>query len=516
MRALSEVINNEKKTTGFMVDGSYVKYYDALQNIDLIDNLVVTEDGVIRSTDKTLDKIDVCKVNKSRYDAMCKESPLLRDICAEFEEWRDKWSDYVLYLTGARQTGKTTGLLKFAYKHYEQIIYVNLAVENQLHDFEELVLSNSLRFGMINYCRKERLEEFCNSKETILIIDEIQESSMVYNSIRALQGELNCHVAVTGSYLGKTLNAKYFKPAGNMREIEMLPLSFSEFCRAFGQEELLNSIDIYGSSEKENYVRLTELYNIYVQIGGYPAVVREYLRSHDVTSCYEVIETIISRFTEESASYFKNDKCAIVFENVYKAALMSIAKEKKGTASKDIQEITDFVKIDTKEHVSRSEVNDVISWLKYSKILGGCDLYNQGNVNDLLNERRFYFMDCGIASYVARTTPIDNGTVAGILAENFVYTEIYRLYKKHGLKGNKPCCSIYNNYELDFMLVDMSDKRYGVEVKSKRSNKTESLKVYKDRGFIDEAYVAEITRGGKGKEIRSIPIYTVGCRFPYN
>ena len=30
----------------------------------------------------------------------------------------------------------------------------------------------------------------------ILIIDEIQESSMVYNSIRALQGELNCHVAV--------------------------------------------------------------------------------------------------------------------------------------------------------------------------------------------------------------------------------------------------------------------------------------------------------------------------------
>ena len=64
LRALAEVVNNEKKTTGFMVDGSYVKYYDALQNIDLIDNLAVTEDGVIRSTDKTLDKIDVSKVNK--------------------------------------------------------------------------------------------------------------------------------------------------------------------------------------------------------------------------------------------------------------------------------------------------------------------------------------------------------------------------------------------------------------------------------------------------------------------
>ena len=69
----------------------------------------------------------------------------------------------------------------------DRVIYVNLAVENQLHDFEELVLSNSLRFGTVNYCRKERLEEFCNSKETILIIDEIQESSIdVYK--RQVQG----------------------------------------------------------------------------------------------------------------------------------------------------------------------------------------------------------------------------------------------------------------------------------------------------------------------------------------
>lgn len=516
MKASARVRNNDKRTTGFIVDGSYVKYYDALRNIDLIDNLYVTEEGSIEARGETLEETDVSTVNRSIYHNRCEESPLVRDVQTELEEWRIGWGSYVLYLTGARQTGKTTELLKFAYKHYEQIIYVNLANERQLSAFEELVLSNSLQFGMINYCRQERLEEFENAPSTILIIDKIQESSTVYNSIRALQGELKCHVAVTGSYLGKTINSKYFKPAGNMKEIEMLPLSFSEFCRAFGKEELLHSINIFGGSEKEQYVELTDLYKIYIQIGGYPAVVKEYLRSKDINRCYEVVETIMARFTEESASYFRNDKCAIVFENVYKAALMSIAKEKKGTASKDIQEITDFVKNDTKEHVSRAEVNDVVSWLKYSKILGGCDLYNQGNVNDLLSERRFYFMDCGIASYVARTTPIDNSTVAGIMAENFVYTELYRLYKTHGLKGNKPCCSIYNNYELDFMIIDRNDRKYGIEVKSNKSNKTESLRIYKNRAFIDEAYIAEITKGGKGADISSIPIYTVGCRFPYN
>lgn len=100
-----------------------------------------------------------------------------------------------------------------------------------------------------------------------------------------------------------------------------------------------------------------------------------------------------------------------------------MTKEKKGTSAKDIKDITEFVRNDTNEHVSRREVNDAISWLRFSKILGGCDLYNQGNVADLLSQRRFYFMDCG--------------------------------------------------------------------------------------------YLAEITRGGKGRQIRSIPIYTVGCRFPY-
>ena len=46
MKASARVRNKAKRTTGFIVDGSYIKYYDALQNIDLIDNLFITADGV--------------------------------------------------------------------------------------------------------------------------------------------------------------------------------------------------------------------------------------------------------------------------------------------------------------------------------------------------------------------------------------------------------------------------------------------------------------------------------------
>ncbi len=512
--ATHRVTDSGNQTVGFMINDSYTAYYDVVRNISLIDNLILTPDGVC-AEEGELPVQSIREVNEKRYRRICLENPLVRDVQTELDQWKQNWGGKVLYVSGARQTGKTTEIFKFGYGNYEQIIYVNLADRKQLEGFEKAVGNTSMLFGMIQYCRESGSSEFCNCDRTVLIIDEIQESSNIYNSIRALQGSLECHIIITGSYLGKILNAAYFKPAGNLYDIEMLPLSFREFCRAFQKEELLMSVNLYGGSEDWKYESLTQLYMTYKKIGGYPAVVRAYLGTGNPEDSYKEIQSIIERFTEESASYFRDAKCALVFQNVYKAAFMAMAKEKKGTSSKEIRDITDFIKNDTHEHVSRREVNDAVSWLKFSKILGSCDLYNQGRVADLLSERRFYFMDCGIARYLAQHTPLNNETVEGILAENFVYTELYRVYKENKLKGDRPCCSVYKEFELDFMLVDKNDRRYGIEVKSEKSGKHRSLDKYLDCDFIDEAYLAQITRGGLGRQVRSIPIYTAGCRFPY-
>ena len=125
LKSSAQVKNSNKRTTGFIIDGNYVKYYDALQNISLIDNLDIATDGTIKSDSASLDEIAINEINQEIYNKKCEQNPLIRDVQTELEEWRMKWNDYVLYVTGARQTGKTTELLKFAYKHYEQIIYVN-------------------------------------------------------------------------------------------------------------------------------------------------------------------------------------------------------------------------------------------------------------------------------------------------------------------------------------------------------------------------------------------------------
>ncbi|MBQ3546175.1 MAG: ATP-binding protein [Lachnospiraceae bacterium] len=515
MHATEEVRNCNGKIVGFVIDGKYETYSNVFDNIKWIENLKINSQGIIESIEDKLPIIDKREINLRIYSELCKENPYERDIQKQFEEWKKYFSNLALYVKGARQIGKTTELKKFAYKNYENIVYINLSDIKERKEFEKVCNSNSIRFAMMNYCKEMGQEDFEDIDNTILVIDEIQESVNVYNSIRKLRAELKCKIALSGSYLGVTLNKEYFLPVGDLCDVEMLSLSFSEFCRLYGADDILMNINLYGEGNDEDYKKLTKLYRIYREIGGYPAVIKEYLIYEDVEKCHKVLEYIINKFTDESSRYFNDDKCAEIFRSVYTNTLLNMSKEKKGSAAKDIETITEFVKKSTKLFVSRDEVNKAMSWLVYSHILGTCNLINQGNVYEILYDRRCYFMDCGIANHIAKNSTISNSDIDGLLAENFVYTELYRLYKNSNIKGDKPCCSIYGNYELDFMIVDENDNKLGIEVKNSNSNNPISLIKFLEDKKIDEGYIAGVTRGGVRKEYKAIPIYTVGCRFPY-
>lgn len=55
---------------------------------------------------------------------------------------------------------------------------------------------------------------------------------------------------------------------------------------------------------------------------------------------------------------------------------------------------------------------------------------------------------------------------------------------------------------------------FGIEVKANKGN-PKSLKVYIDKSLVDKGILAEIISGGHGENFDTIPIYTVGARFPY-
>ena len=433
---------------------------------------------------------------------------LERDVQVNLLEWKEKRHHKVLQVEGPRQVGKTHEVRKFAYHNYKQVIYVNLVRDE--FSFEDCLSEKDM---MGAYCRNAGIGEFRDDADTVLIIDEIQERASVYNAIRDIRERLNCDIIVSGSYLARTVNSKdFFLPAG-IAYLRMTPLSFREFCRALSLEDDYLTADLYGTSSPETYKKLEEAYEIYKAIGGYPEVVTTYIRSHSIDDCKDVLSDLISTFTAESARFFSNSTALSVFNEVYRAVFTEMVNEKKGTGSNFTELITDFVKDSLKQPVSRNEVRQAASWLLYSGIIGYCDLYNNGDVNDVVSDRRAYFADCGIASHISGLVNVPKDVIKGALTETFAYGELSRLYScppsKKKVIGDKPCFSTCGDYELDFVVVDNDRRRTGVEVKS-GDNKARSLLFFKEKGFIDRAIKAIPSSGGHGDIFDTIPVYLIG------
>lgn len=520
MKATHKVYNSENVFVGYIVDNVFYNKLYSMRDIQNIENLYSTKAGDIRvKRNSHLQTVTLNQLCTERYNKVCAEAPFVRDVRKEFAAWYKNYTKYVLYLKGPRQVGKTTELLKFAYANYENVLYVDLADKATLDLFVATMMQPGSKIAqMQEFCKRYNLPQYDDSKKTLLIIDEIQVSSVVYSSLRILHRNLNCDIAVTGSYLGATINPEYFQPAGDTYDVELLPLSFREFIRVFGKETVLNDVSIVGASEDKLYSTLTELYKLYLTIGGFPAVVLEYQLNKSLVQCRQMLKRLLERFIAESAAYFEEgSKMRLVFQNVYKAAMLTQLTEKKGTGKDLTERITQFIKTDTKTFVTRSEVNKAIAWLIYNGVLGTCDLYVDADVKQIQFNRRCYFADTGIFSYLATIVPMQESDKKGLLAETFVYNELRRMYSAVDsvVIGDKPACATYNDYELDFVVHSVDGTRYGIEVKSKQATSTKSLDVMQQAHLIDYAVVAELTHGSKNDKHITIPIYAVAEKFPY-
>lgn len=340
----THIVKNKEKIMGFIVDNRYVKYYEALYNIDLIDNLGIESDRIVY---KKLKDVSIQEVNKQIYNKIAKENSLVRDIQKNLELWKKKSRNKILYVRGARQTGKTTELLKFAYKNYDQIIYIDFFQSRERENFESYDLSD--------YCKEMLLEDYIDDKNTILILDEIQKSREIYNHLDTLNMELNCDIAVIVNELEILLDKSSYVALKDVEKIELFPLSLEEFCTVIPDE------------------------NLYLHIGGYPAVIKQYLKSKDIGNCMEIEKSVVKCLTEELKSF-------VDAEHLFQYVFQLKANNKPLNKKKRKQ----------------------IACMKYAGII----------------DKDLYFVDLGVTNYVAGLTAVDNEMIESILRETFLKERI--------------------------------------------------------------------------------------------
>ncbi len=441
---------------------------------------------------------------------------LKRDIYDSLVQWKHRNSGKVLEVSGARQVGKTYILTKFAKENYHNFFYINM-MQTSGQDFIACI-EEAARWNP----GEERIEKpihkalklfdknFADGEDTVVVIDEIQESSKVFSLIRQFAREFKAHFIVTGSYLGKTVEKEYFLPAGDIDTMELSTLSYEEFLQAAGKRKLYEQIDLYGGGGHEDYDLLKILYDSYCKVGGYPAVVRKYFETGDIVECRREIAHIIQIFVEESERYFDNILEMGLLEQMLPLIAQTMAKEKKGVPDL-VKELSSVLFRDDSNRVTKRSVNQAIAWLCRSDVIGYCGRVNEGNMLDVTPNCRFYFRDLGVARHFLEMAGVQPDAIAGLINENFVYLYLKKKAAALEIAGMMPLYALYKDGELDFFVNSRRDyKNYGIEVKAGRTVGRTSRLMLED-GKIQCLFLLKgNTYGGVEGKMKTVPVYLAG------
>lgn len=442
---------------------------------------------------------------------------LRRNIYKKLLAWKKENTGRVLELQGARQVGKTYILKKFGKENFSKMVYINMAETTGKNFLRCISIAMEWEPGKpmeetpIRKALELYDETFKDNKDTVVIIDEIQESAEIYNQIRTLAREFQAYVIVTGSYLGRTMEPDFFLPAGDMDHMVMESMTFDEFLDVFDERELYEKIDLYGKGRTEDYKKLMEYYEIYQKIGGYPAVVACYAEYRDLNKCMGLIGDLINVFADESKRYFEDIIDINMFQKLFNAIALLMMQEKQG-----IRDLTaELSKIAYQEESGRTTkkmINHAISWLQESHIIGYASKAVDCDYKQIKDNSRYYFLDMGIAYYFLSRTGAPYDVIKGLLAENFVYLVLRRrIENTHEIAGLVPWFASYEKIkgELDFYVRSLVDyKNYGIEVKSTDASAKTARKLLED-GKLDYLYLlkGETMGGIADGRIFTVPLF---------
>lgn len=415
--------------------------------------------------------------------------------------WWKEHSECVLEVEGCRQVGKTTTILHFAENNYKNVIYVNCSTDTNKFLLERANFNNALE------CVKDFSERssltYSNDKDTVLILDEIQESKLLYERIRVFNRCLNCDVIVTGSYLYRAQS--FFQSAGDVYKVRMYPISYEEYLLYFNYYNLYQEKSIEELCT-DYWEELKQIYDVYLTVGGYPAVFKAYLNEESIDDIFEellnVLKGELRSRAGRSADYDK-------IEQIFSSMCSIICNEKRGNK----RVVDNLSKITEQEHskrLSTKECNNLLAWLSASRVINYCnkvDLVTGENYD----EERIYFEDIGLFNYLCNKYFVRKATVRGILAETFVYKYLSENNFRRRFYGDRPAFAVYRDCELDFCIRSKyDDALYGIEVKSRNGQSISVNKAFNDKKVDFVLFAKGESLFGNENKKYTIPIFLIG------
>ena len=343
-------------------------------------------------------------------------------------------------ITGVRRCGKSTLLemfreeLQAAGVNESQIIYINFEDMDfiDLHEAKEL---------------HSYIKDKLNDDRCYVFLDEIQLVNNFERVIDSLFLNKNVDIYVTGSNANMLSGELATLLSGRYVEIEMLPLSFSEFASAFDDD----------ASKSDLYRRYLEYssFPYVLELGTDKSLVRGYLEGVFNTV---VLKDIVAR---------KKVSDVLMLESVIRFLFDSIG------AIVSMRKISDTMTSNGRK-ISVHTVESYIHGLMDSYILYQAKRYDIKGKQHLKTLEKYYMVDIGLRYYLLGQKNIDYGRVL----ENIIYLELIR--RDFDVYVGK-----VDQYEVDFVAVNQIETLYvqvaaTVREKATLERELRSLRAIKD------------------------------------
>ncbi len=437
-----------------------------------------------------------------------------RHIERQLSNWKAKTTSKPLIIRGARQTGKTTSVKKFA-QTYQHSILLNLEKESDISFFEKfqdittiaeaLFLLNNIPFEARNH--------------TLLFIDEIQESPKAIHLLRYFYEELpELDVIAAGSLLEFAMKDVKSFPVGRVEFLYMHPLNFPEYLGAVGHDTALGQLNKTPIDTFAHPI-LLDLFNRYAILGGMPEIVQKYLENKNIADLPMVYESIWGTYKDDVEKYASNATERKVIRHIINTAHLYLDQRIK------------FQHFGNSNYRSR-EVGEAMRNLDAAKIIRL--IYPTVDLQPPMRPHgrkspRLQFLDTGIINY-SLGIQVDmlairdlNQLYKGAIIPHLITQELISI---NTLNDTKPNFWVrekkQSSAEVD-LLYAFQDKLIPIEIKSgkvgtlkslhqfiERSNHPYAIRLYAGKFIIEKAK----TPGGVPYLLMNMPYY-LGTRIPY-
>ena len=242
---------------------------------------------------------------------------LRRKISDSLKDWVEHKEKKCLVVQGARQTGKTFAIERFAEDRYEELVEINF---KQTPSAAEIFSGDLTVENMVMALRFRFPDRKIIPGKTLIFLDEIQECEEAITSLKFWAIDNGYDVIASGSLLGIDYKRASSYPVGYVDYMTMHGLDFEEFLWALGlSEDMIDSLRSYLTSRKtipnSIHTQMMRYFRLYMAIGGMPEAVQKYVDTKDFQEVDAVQRNLLQGYLYDIAHYataeekVKAEKC---------------------------------------------------------------------------------------------------------------------------------------------------------------------------------------------------------------